>query len=207
MGKICDLMIEFEDEDLLDAVEDALKAGTDPSDIILECQEAMVSIGDSFSEGELFVSDLMMAGAMFKDVSDAIQPYLTDAAASESKGAVVLGTVKDDIHDIGKDIVGSMLTASGFEVIDMGVDVEPQAFVDALRDSKAKVLALSCLLASCYGSILDTVNAVSEAGLRDDVKIIIGGGPIDEHVVEYSGADAMGGPAQDTVNYCEEVYA
>lgn len=207
MGKIRDLMVEFEDEELIDAVEEALAAGTSPSEIIQECQEAMVAIGDGFSAEELFVSDLMMAGAMFKDVSEAIQPYLSDGDASESKGAVVLGTVKDDIHDIGKDIVASMLTASGFEVIDLGVDVEPQAFVDALKESNAKVLALSCLLASCYGSILDTVNAVSDAGMRDDVKIIIGGGPIDQHVVEYSGADAMGGPAQDTVNYCEEVYA
>ena len=207
MGKIKDLMVEFEDEDLIEEVESQLKDGTAPSAIIQECQDAMVAIGDQFSEGELFVSDLMMAGAMFKDVSEAIAPYIEGGEAGASKGAVVLGTVKDDIHDIGKDIVATMLSASGFEVIDLGVDVEPEQFVAALKDSGAKVLALSCLLASCYGSILDTVNAVTEAGLRDDVKIIIGGGPIDQHVVDYSGADTFGGPAQETVDFCEKVYA
>ena len=207
MSSIKELMIEFEDEDLIDEVNAQLENGVEPDQIINECQEAMVAIGDKFSEEELFVSDLMMAGAMFKEVSEAIEPYITSTDASESKGTVVLGTVKNDIHDIGKDIVGTMLSASGFNVVDLGVDVEPEKFVEAVKENDAKVLALSCLLASCYGSILDTVNAVKDAGIRDDVKIIIGGGPIDQHVVEYSGADAMGGPAQETVDYCKEVYA
>lgn len=207
MGKIKDFMVEFDDEKLIEEVETQAKSGTSPDEIIAECQTAMVEIGDKFSEGELFVSDLMMAGAMFKDVTEAIDPYLKSGEASSSKGKVVLGTVKDDIHDIGKDIVASMLTASGFEVIDLGVDVEPSAFVDAIKDSGASVLALSCLLASCYDSIRATVESVSEAGLRDQVSIVIGGGPIDEHVVEYSGADACSGPAQETVEFCEKVYA
>ncbi len=207
MGKIKDLMLGFEDEELIEEVQTQAEAGTSPEEIIEECQAAMVEIGDSFSEGELFVSDLMMAGAMFKEVTETLNPYLKSDELGSSKGKVVLGTVKDDIHDIGKDIVASMLTASGFEVIDLGVDVEPSAFVDALKESGASVLALSCLLASCYDSIRSTVDAVSEAGLREQISIVIGGGPIDEHVVEYSGADACSGPAQETVEFCEKVYA
>ncbi|MGE4353586.1 MAG: B12-binding domain-containing protein [Oscillospiraceae bacterium] len=204
MSKIKDLLVNFDDEALLKEVQQELDGGTDPAAIIDECQDAMVEIGNLFSAGEMFVSDLMMAGAMFKSVSELVLPHLKKNEG-KSAGKVVLGTVKDDIHDIGKDIVHNMLTAGGFEVIDLGVDVPPEAFVSALKESGAKVLALSCLLASCYSSILETVQAVEAAGLRDSVKIIIGGGPIDQNVVVYSGADTMGGPAQDTVNYCREV--
>jgi len=133
-----------------------------------------------------------------------VKPYMK-GTEEKKLGKVVMGTVQDDIHDIGKDIVCSMLEASGFEVIDVGVDTPPETFVKALVDNDCRVLGLSCLLASCYGSIKATVEAVKDAGLRDKVKIIIGGGPIDQTVVDYSGADAYGVAAQDTVNYCKEV--
>ena len=204
MSKIKDLLVGFEDEALVEEVKKELAAGTAPQDILTECQEGMVEIGNLFSAGEMFVSDLMMAAVMFKAVGDEVLPHI-QGEGGKTIGKFVLGTVKDDIHDIGKDIVNSMMTAAGFEVIDLGVDVPPETFVQALRDSGAKVLGLSCLLASCYGSIKDTVDAVKAAGLRDDVKIIIGGGPIDENVVTYSGADAYGRDAQDTVNFCKEV--
>jgi methanogenic corrinoid protein MtbC1 len=152
----------------------------------------------------MFVSDLMMAGELFKAINALTMPLLKNADVP-SMGKVVLGTVKEDIHDIGKDIVHNMLAANGIEVIDLGVDVSPEQFVAALKEHNAKVLALSCLLVSCYGSILKTVEAVKAAGLRDKVKIIIGGGPVDDHVVNYSGADAVGFAAQDAVNYCREV--
>ena len=204
MSNIKDLLVNLDDEALLEEVQKQLDAGIDPAAIIDDCRDAMIEIGELFSAGEMFVSDLMMAGAMFKSVSELVLPYLAKGAVKNS-GKVVLGTVKDDIHDIGKDIVHNMLAAGGFEVIDLGVDVPPEDFVAALKEHDAKVLALSCLLASCYSSILATVQAVAAAGLRDKVKIIIGGGPIDQNVVAYSGADAMGGPAQETVNYCREV--
>lgn len=204
MSNIKDLLVNLDDEALLKEVQKQLDDGVEPAAVIDDCQHGMVEIGNLFSAGEMFVSDLMMAGAMFKSVSELVLPRMkTDSG--KSNGKVVLGTVKDDIHDIGKDIVHNMLTAGGFEVIDLGVDVPPEDFVAALKEHDAKVLALSCLLASCYASILKTVQAVAAAGLRDTVKIIIGGGPIDQNVVEYSGADAMGGPAQETVNYCREV--
>ena len=204
MSNIKDLLVNLDDEALLEEVQKQLDAGIDPATIIDDCRDAMIEIGELFSAGEMFVSDLMMAGAMFKSVSELVLPYLTKGAVKNS-GKVVLGTVKDDIHDIGKDIVHNMLAAGGFEVIDLGVDVPPEDFVAALKEHDAKVLALSCLLASCYSSILATVQAVAAASLRDKVKIIIGGGPIDQNVVAYSGADAMGGPVQETVNYCREV--
>ena len=202
MEKIRELMAALDDEELLNEVQKELDAGTAPAEIITACQEGMTEIGNMFSKGEMFVSDLMMAGAICKEVSETVKPYMKGDGAKKL-GKVMIGTVKDDIHDIGKDIVISMLEASGFEVIDMGVDVPAEDFVKGLQaNPDCKVLGLSCLLASCYGSIKATVEAVRAAGL--DTKIIIGGGPIDQNVVEYSGANAMGGAAQDTVNYCKE---
>jgi methylmalonyl-CoA mutase cobalamin-binding domain/chain len=204
MGKIKELLVSFDEEALMAEVKKALNQGTSPMDVLTECQDALVEVGKQFSAGEMFVSDLMMSGELFKGVSALTVPLLKKGDMPTA-GKVILGTVKDDIHDIGKDIVHNMLTVNGFEVIDLGVDVTPEQFVTALKEHNAKVLALSCLLVSCYGSILATIDAIKAAGLRDKVKIIIGGGPVDENVVKYSGADAVGFAAQDAVNYSREV--
>lgn len=205
MAEIKELMVQLEDEALLEEVKKQLESGVSPTEIINACQDGMGEIGNLFSQGEMFVSDLMMAGAICKDVTDLVRPYIKKDDVGSSLGKVVIGTVKDDIHDIGKDIVCNMLEAAGFEVIDLGVDVDPETFVNAVKENNCKVVGLSCLLASCYGSIKKTVEAFTAAGLRDDLKIIVGGGPIDEHVVAYAGADAYGASAQDTVTYCKEV--
>ncbi|MDO5409208.1 MAG: cobalamin-dependent protein [Lachnospiraceae bacterium] len=204
MASIKELMVELDDETLLDMVNEQLKQGVLPMDIISQCQEGMTEIGALFAEGEMFVSDLMMAGAVCKEVTEAVKPYMN--TETKKIGKVVMGTVKDDIHDIGKDIVCNMLEASGFEVIDVGIDTPVGVFVNTMKENPdCKVLGLSCLLASCYGSIKETVAAVK--AVRPDVKIIIGGGPIDDTVRVFSDADAYAVAAQDTVNYCKEVYS
>ncbi len=204
MSKVKDLLLELDDERILDEVRSEIDNGVSPEDILLQCQEGMVAIGDEFDKKNLFVSDLMMAGAIFESVSEILLPLLKKGE-SEKKGVkVVIGTVKNDIHDIGKDIVSNMLIASGFDVIDLGVDVSPEDFVKALVDNDAKILAMSCLLVSCYDSILATVKALEDAGIRDKIKVIIGGGPVDEHVVKYSKADAFGEGPQDAIKFCEE---
>jgi methylmalonyl-CoA mutase cobalamin-binding domain/chain len=207
MGKIKELLVELEDEQLAALVQKELDGGTAPQAILDECQAGLTEIGVLFSEGKMFVSDLMMAGSVFKDVSNIIMPRLSAGGPKESLGKVVLGTVKEDIHDLGKNIVASLLTASGFEVIDLGVDVGAEDFVKAVKEQDSKVVALSCLLVSCYDSIKATVEALNGAGLRGKVKVLIGGGPVDEHVVGYAGADAFGKTAQAAVDYCKEVYA
>ena len=204
MSKIKELLVSFEEESLMAEVKKELDKGTKPMDVLIECQNAMVEIGNLFNAGEMFVSDLMMAGELFKEVNALTMPLLKKDDLP-SAGKIILGTVQNDIHDIGKDIVHNMLTANGFEVIDLGVDVSPEQFVAAIKEHKAKALALSCLLVSCYDSIRTTVDAIKAAGLRDQVKIIIGGGPVDDSVVAYSGADAMGIDAQSAVNFCKEV--
>ena len=202
MAKIRELMAALDDEALLEEVQRELESGIAPTDIIDACQEGMSDIGDLFSTGEMFVSDLMMAGAICKEVSSIVKPYMK-GDGSKKLGKVIIGTVKNDIHDIGKDIVVTMLEASGFEVIDMGVDAPAEAFVKAAQENDVKVIGLSCLLVSCYDSIKETVEAIRAAGLTS--KIIIGGGPIDNSVKEYSGADAWAASAQDTINFAREV--
>jgi len=207
MGKIKELLEQLDDEGALAAAQADLAAGVAPEDVLAECKEAMGFIGDEFSAGRMFVSDLMMAAEIFQSITDEVLPLVKGAGTGESKGKVVMGTVHGDIHNIGKDIVANMLLVNGFEVIDLGVDVVPADFVAAVQDNGAKVLALSCLLVSCYDSIKQTIEALQAAGLRDGVKVIIGGGPIDEHVVEFSGADAFGRDPQDAVRFCEEALA
>ena len=202
MERIKELMAALDDEALMEEVRKQLETGVEPAEIIMACQNGMAEIGDLFAQGEMYVSDLMMAGAICKEVSEMVKPYMKGKGAA-SLGKVVIGTVKDDVHDIGKDIVCSMLEAAGFEVIDTGVDTPAEEFVRAAKENDVKVIGLSCLLVSCYGSIKATVEAVRAAGL--DAKIIIGGGPIDGSVQEYSGADAWAASAQDTVNYAKEV--
>ncbi len=198
------MIAKLEDENVMTEVKRQLEAGTDPVEIFGACQDGMVEVGKKFQAGEFFVSDLMMSGAIFKDVGDLIKPYLKSTEESKAE-KVVVGTVEGDIHDIGKDLVVAMLSAGNFDVIDVGVDVKPMVFVDALKKSGAKVLGLSCLLTTCYDAVKETVAAVAAAGLRDQVKIMIGGGPVDQGVVEYTGADAYGKDAQDAVKLCKEL--
>lgn len=198
------LTADLEDEKVIAEVQRQLEAGIDPVEIFEACQEGMVEVGKRFQNGEYFVSDLMMAGAIFMNVNEIVTPFLKVEGASEAE-KVVIGTVQGDIHNIGKDLVVAMLKAGNFDVIDVGIDVAPETFVQALQDSGAKVLGLSCLLTTAYDSIKDTVAAVEAAGLRDKVKIMIGGGPVDQGVVEFTGADAFGTDAQDAVRLCKEL--
>ncbi len=204
MGAIAQMLARLEDENLLAEVRKQLDEGVDPLAIFKECQEGMVAVGDKFSSGEYFVSDLMMAGSIFKQVNEMVIPLLGEEKA-EKVGKVVMGTVKGDIHDIGKDLVVALLNAANFEVVDLGVDVKPEAFVEALKaNPDAKVVGLSCLLTTCYDAMKETVEAIAEAGLRDKVKIMIGGGSLDQSVVDYAGADKFGMDAQAAVTIAKE---
>lgn len=205
MSSIAQMITNLEDENVLAEVKKQLDAGVNPVEIFTACQEGMNGVGEKFQAGEYFVSDLMMSGAIFKDVSDIIAPYIKSSDGGNA-GKVVLGTVEGDIHDIGKDLVLAMLQAGNYEVIDVGVDAAPEVFINALKENPdAKVLALSCLLTTCYDAVKGTVAGVEAAGLRDKVKIMIGGGPVDQGVVEYTGADMYGKDAQDAVRVCKEL--
>ena len=158
----------------------------------------MSEVGARFERQDYFVSDLIMSGEIFKQVGALLEPHLGSGGGSRL-GKIVIGTVKGDIHDIGKDIVVNMLKAAGFEVIDLGVDVPPSRFVDALKESGATVLGLSGLLTLAFDSMKETIREVAAAGMRDKVRIMVGGGPVDGNVCKAVGADEWGRNAQQAV--------
>jgi 5-methyltetrahydrofolate--homocysteine methyltransferase len=178
---------------------DLIEGGEDPLKILEACKDAMNMVGKRFEKGEYFLPELIMAGEMLNQISEILKPKLKGEAASESLGKVIVGTVKGDIHDIGKDIVCFMLDVNGFEVIDLGIDVPVEKFVDSIKETGSTVLGLSGFLTLAYDSMKETVDAIQEAGLRDGIKIMIGGGQIDEKVKDFSGADAFGTDAMDAV--------
>jgi methanogenic corrinoid protein MtbC1 len=157
----------------------------------------MEVIGKRFEEGEAFIPELMLAGEMMSAITDILKPRMAEEATEEKIGKIVIGTVEGDIHDIAKDIVCFMLDLNGFEVTDLGVDVPPAKFVEAVKNTGATIVGLSGFLTLAYDPMKDTVAALKEAGL--DVKIMIGGGQIDEQIRDYTGADAYGRDAMAAV--------
>lgn len=202
-NSIAQKLADLKEQEVLKLVQQELDAGTAPVKIFEACREGMVLVGDRYECKEYYISDLMMASEIFKQALDILRPAL-QGEVTQTKGTVVLGTVKGDIHDIGKDLVRSMLEAAGFEVEDLGVDVAPERFVSALQETGATILGLSGLLTIAFDSMQATVDAVDEAGLRSQVRVMIGGGPVTEQVCEITGADAWGNNAQAAVNLCNQ---
>lgn len=181
-----------------------IAAGNDPLEIIGQCNEGMVEIGRLYE----YLSELIMAGEIFKTIMSKLEPMLGDdkLAAQATKGTVVIGTVKDDIHDIGKDIVVSMLKGTGFDVVDLGVDVPAEKFVAAVKETGAKVVGLSCLLNFTFPEIKKVVDELTAAGMRDQVKVMIGGAPTNEDVLAFAAADYYGKDAASAVSICKQIY-
>lgn len=197
--KLVNAIIEMEEEQTKALAQQLIEQGVSPMEILEDCRVAMAEVGRRFEQGEYFIPELIMAGELLKSVSDIVKPHMSQAEAAVKKGKIVLGTVEGDIHDIAKDIVGFMLDVNGYEVIDLGVDVPKQAFVEAIKTHKPDIVALSGFLTLAYTSMKNTVEAIQAAGLRDQVKIMIGGGTIDEQVCAYAGADGWGYDAMKAV--------
>jgi len=196
---LIDAFIDIREEEVVRLARELLEGGTDPLAVLDACKQALEIIGDRFAAGQAFVPELIMAGEMMGQVTALVRPLLDQARPPQRLGKVLMGTVEGDIHDIGKDVVTFMLDANGFEVIDLGVDVTPQAFVTGIKEAQPDVVGLSGLLTLAFQSMKETVDAVREAGLRDRVKIMIGGAPVDEHIQEYAGADGWGKDAMEAV--------
>jgi len=192
-------LADLEEEQALAIVQQRLDAGDDPLALFEDTRQAMEIVGERFAAGEYFIPELVFAGEILKEVSALIKPRITTPAEGERAEPVIIGTVAGDIHDIGKDIVVFMLDVNGFEVIDLGVDVPAQRFVEAIEQSGSQVVGLSGFLTIAFQSMKDTIAAIADAGLREKVKIMIGGGPIDEHVRTFTGADAFGTDAMSAV--------
>ncbi len=203
MDELVNALIELDEDRVLRIVEEKLESGTDPMIVLESCRSGMEEIGARFERNEYFLSELALAGEMFKQISNLILPRI-EGYAEEKIGTVLIGTVEGDIHDIGKNIVIFMLESNGFEVIDIGVDIPPNVFVEKIKELKPDIVGLSGLLTAAFESMKITVDAIREAGLLDSVKIMIGGGQCNEDVRAFTGAHAYGETAVDAVKLCKK---
>ncbi len=199
------MLSDLKEQEALDTVKKRLDDGVDPMGILAEAREGMEIVGDRFGSGQYFLPDLIYSGEILKGITALVEPYIKQAETEKEKlGKVIIGTVAGDIHDIGKDLVTFMLDINGFEVYDLGVDVAVQAFVDKIKETGSKVVGLSGFLTLAFDSMKETIDGIKEAGLRDNVKIMIGGGQIDDEVKDYTGADAYGKDAMAAVGLAKE---
>lgn len=202
--KLINAIADMEEEQALAITNETIAQGMDPMLILDDCRVAMQIVGKRFEEGQYFIPELILAGEMLKSISSQVKPHIQLEAASGKNGKVLIGTVQGDIHDIGKDIVVFMFDVNGFEVKDLGVDVPVETFVDEVKSFQPDILALSGFLTLAYSSMKDTVEAIKTAGLRDGLKIMIGGGTVDEQVCAYAGADAFGKDAMTAVSLAKQ---
>jgi len=197
MNEISEAITNLEEEKVLKLVKEKLDAGEEPIKVLEACRIGMTEIGKG-SGDTIFLTDLIMAGEIFNEAMELIMPKLV-GSATESLGKVVIGTVEGDIHNIGKDIAINFLKAEGFEVIDLGVDVPAQKFVDAIKEHKPPVVGMSGLLTLSIEPMKKAIETIASANLREKVKVIIGGERTDQRVCDYVGADAWVNDAIDGV--------
>ncbi len=194
-----------EDEAFALAKKMLLEEGADPMRVLELCRNAMDIVGKRFEQGEYFLPELVLAGEMLENIGAIAKPLIKQAPGEEPKklAKVLIGTVHGDLHDIGKNIVTFMLDINGFEVKDIGVDVPVDTFIDEINAYKPDIVGLSGFLTLAFDSMKETIEAIQGAGMRERIKIMIGGGQVDEAVRNYTGADAFGTNAVDAVSLCK----
>ena len=203
-GNLVNALADLKEDEALKIVKDRLGAGEEPLKILDDAKKGMEIVGKRFADSQYFIPDLVYSGEILTEITELVKPKLAKAVETKRLGKVVFGTVAGDIHDIGKNIVVFMLDVNGFEVIDLGVDVPVQKFVDKIKETGAPVVGLSGFLALAFDSMKDTVEAIKKAGLRDKVKIMIGGGQITDEIKKYTGADAYGKDAMTGVTLAKK---
>jgi methanogenic corrinoid protein MtbC1 len=205
MSNLTDLIADVNEQEAMAYVKKALAEGQDPVDILNEARKGMNIVGQRFSEGQYFIPEMMFSGDILKSVVKLLEPHLKSTQTdTKNLGKVVIGTVAGDIHDIGKDLVVFMLEVSGFEVFDLGIDVPAQSFVDKVKETGATIVGLSGFLTLAFDAMKETIDSLKTADLSNPVKVMIGGGQIDEYVQKHTGADTYGETAMDAVKIAKE---
>jgi len=196
-------VVELDVEGCRKACEEALEKGLPPMKIVSDgLAKGMDAVGEKYLSREFFLPELIVAGDVFKESMEVLKPHL-EAGAASPRGKVVIGTVKGDVHDIGKNIVAMLLRAAGFEVIDLGANVDYTKFVAGIQENKAKILGMSTLVSTCMFQMEGVVKELERSGLRKDVRVIIGGPPITSEFAQKIGADYGALDAIDGVNKCK----
>ena len=207
MNELAKALRDLDEYRVNELVDEKLAQKVSPIEIINDLNEGIVAVGELYASGQYFLTELMFSGEIMQGLMAKLEPFIA-AKGAEGKiiGTVVIGTVSGDIHDIGKNIVVNLLRSHRFKVIDLGVDVPAEKFVEMVQTSGAKVVGLSALLNSTYPEMKNVVEAFKEAGLRDQVKVIIGGTVVSEAVREFTGADAYATDAVKGIEYCKSIY-
>jgi len=197
-------LADLKEKDALRIAEERLNAGENPLKILNDSRYALEIVGKRFETSEYFIPDLVYSGEILQQIIEMVKPKLEGDAQVKRLGKFVIGTVYGDIHDIGKNIVTFMLDVNGFEVYDLGIDVPVEKFVEKITETNTKIIGLSGFLTLAFDSMKETIEAIEAAGLRDKVKIMIGGGQINDEVRKYTGADAYGKDAMAAVSLAKE---
>ncbi len=198
-------IVELERDKVEEAVKSKAEKGENPIQILEECRRGMIIVGERFQRGDYYLAELMLAAEIFNGVTAILEPYMANVRPSESLGKMVLATPKGDIHDLGKNIFANLLKAHGFEVHDLGVDVEPSLIVAKVTEVKPDFIGLSVLITPTFASMKQTADMLEEAGLRSQSKLMIGGGVTTPAVRDYVGADFQTLYATEGVDYCINV--
>jgi methylmalonyl-CoA mutase cobalamin-binding domain/chain len=201
--KLTEAVLRFDQDGALKIVREALSQGVSPYGIIEKLRETAAVVGERYESGEYFVSDLIMASSVMKSVAREVTPLLTPGKDS-ARGKVVIGSAPGDLHDIGKDLMATLLIGAGFEVTDLGVDVPTTKFVEVVKKEKPQILGVSGLTSATIRTMKDVIEALKSAGLRDKVKVILGGAPITQDYAESIGADAGTNDGVDGLNICKK---
>ncbi len=203
--ELAEAMGDLDEDVMTESLEQVMsEGGADAQKAMEACQKGMDIVGSRFEDGEYFVGDLIYAGELMTKAVDILKDALVSGDGDgEVKAKMILCTVKDDLHDIGKNIVRSMLEAAGFDVVDLGIDVPADKIIETAKEQDIHIIGLSGVLTLAIDSMKATIEAIKEAGLRDDVKIIIGGAPVNAEVCEQVGADAWASSPQTTIDYCK----
>lgn len=194
---------DLDEDAVIAGIKEIIEGGGDAQKVMQACQDGMITVGDRFETGEYFIGDLIFAGEIMQAAAELLKPHLS-GDSSDNIGKIIFCTVQGDIHDIGKNIVRTLLESGGFDVIDLGVDVPAQKVANAIRENGAKIVALSGVLTLAVESMKKTVELLAQEGLRDGVKIIVGGACISADSCEIIGADAWAYNPQDGVKICRE---
>lgn len=204
---VFEAVVDLDIDGVAQRVQEALEAGAEARRVLNEGLSAGVrAVGERFESGEYFLTDLMLAGEVMKAGLAPLQPLLA-AVEMQGKGTVVLATVRGDVHEIGKNLVGTMLRAAGFEVVDLGVDVPAAQIIEAVRGHQATVVGLSVLLTTMVRQLQTVVEELTEAGLRSRVKVVVGGACTTPALAQEMGCDGHGADAVAAVRICQELLA
>jgi len=205
MGKLSEAMASLDKEGVITAVEEGIQSGRDPVEIIEEARKGLEIAGAEFEKGNFFLMELMRAAQIFKAAAALLDPVIKECHGdTQVKGRVLIGTVAGDVHDLGKGIVATLLQCAGFDVIDLGVDVSEAEFVAKTRETNPQVVGMSGLLTTSIPVMKSTVSAIEQAGLRDKVKVIVGGGVVGEVDTTSIGVDHATSNASEGIRIIEE---